>query len=144
VTRDLGPILAAIDGALADDEFPDAMRWSPEPETVDDARAPFDGETVWVGPDERRDPVTGRPTPYRWGRGVPADLVIVDEPIGTVTRVEETAEGIVVSGELNADGFRLAERLGLVDPDPFGPNYRPVGWRPLTMPEAVGLALQAE
>lgn len=53
MTRDLGQILAAIDGALADDELPDAMRWSPEPDAVAVARAPFDGETVWVGPEEQ-------------------------------------------------------------------------------------------
>jgi len=43
-------VLDAIDGALADDEFPDAMRWSPAPETVDDAPAPFDGSLVWQPP----------------------------------------------------------------------------------------------
>lgn len=43
-------VLDAIDGALADDELPDAMRWSPAPETVDDAPAPFDGTLVWQPP----------------------------------------------------------------------------------------------
>lgn len=42
-------VIDAIDGALADDEFPDAMRWSPEPEVVD-APAPFDGSLVWQPP----------------------------------------------------------------------------------------------
>jgi hypothetical protein len=56
VSHDLNPILAAIDGALADDEFPDAMRWSPEPDTVDDAPAAFDGSLVWQ-PLQRYEPV---------------------------------------------------------------------------------------
>lgn len=43
-------VIEAIDGALADSEFPDAMRWSPEPETVTDAPAPFDGNLVWQPP----------------------------------------------------------------------------------------------
>jgi hypothetical protein len=47
--EELDGVLSAIDGALADAEFPDAMRWSPEPETVD-APAPFDGELVWQPP----------------------------------------------------------------------------------------------
>jgi hypothetical protein len=53
--EDLDSTLAAIDGALADAEFPDAMRWSPEPETID-APEPYDGELVWQPP-QRYDPV---------------------------------------------------------------------------------------
>lgn len=34
-------VLAAIDGALADEEWPDAMRWSPAPGSVTDAGAPY-------------------------------------------------------------------------------------------------------
>lgn len=51
MSRDLDGVLSAIDGALADDEWPDAMRWSPEPEQVDDAALPFDGQHVTVGTD---------------------------------------------------------------------------------------------
>lgn len=43
-------ILASIDGALADAELPDGMRWSPEPEAVKGAPAPFDGTLVWQPP----------------------------------------------------------------------------------------------
>lgn len=41
MTRDLDAVLASIDGALADGELPDAMRWSPEPEQIDDAGDPY-------------------------------------------------------------------------------------------------------
>lgn len=41
MTRDLDAVLASIDGALADDDLPDAMRWSPKPERVEDAGAPY-------------------------------------------------------------------------------------------------------
>jgi hypothetical protein len=49
VTRDdeLRHVLDSIDGALADTDMPDAMRWSPEPEQVTDAGdLPFDGRIV--------------------------------------------------------------------------------------------------
>jgi hypothetical protein len=49
MSEGLDGILSAIDGALADAEFPDAMRWSPEPVTAV-APAPFDGELVWQPP----------------------------------------------------------------------------------------------
>jgi hypothetical protein len=40
-------VLASIDGALADAELPDAMRWSPEPEKAQDTGPlEFDGEVV--------------------------------------------------------------------------------------------------
>lgn len=52
-------VIDAIDGALADDEFPDAMRWSPEPEAVKGAPAPFDGSLVWQPP--QRYEQAGRP-----------------------------------------------------------------------------------
>lgn len=164
MSRDLDAVLASIDGALADEEFPDAMRWSPEPEAVDDARAPFDGETVWVGPEERSStydetldydpalPISTRNFPLiptrRGGirfprppagvipRGMMPDLLILDDPIpwtepasdplgdvlraaerrsstwrpapiGRVTRIEETEEGLAAGGTLD---------LGLGDP----------------------------
>lgn len=51
MSRDLDGVLSAIEGALADDEWPDAMRWSPEPERVTDASlVPFDGEVVPLPP----------------------------------------------------------------------------------------------
>lgn len=43
-------ILASIDGALADDDLRDGMRWSPQPEQVTDAPEPFDGSLVWQPP----------------------------------------------------------------------------------------------
>jgi hypothetical protein len=44
-------VLASIDGALADEELPDAMRWSPQPEKVTDAGwATFDGDCVPLPP----------------------------------------------------------------------------------------------
>lgn len=49
-------ILASIDGALADEELRDGMRWSPEPHTVTDAPEPFDGSLVWQ-PEQTYEPV---------------------------------------------------------------------------------------
>jgi hypothetical protein len=44
---DLQAMLDSIDGALADAEFPDAMRWSPDPAGVTDAGpVAYDGELV--------------------------------------------------------------------------------------------------
>ncbi len=46
MSRDLDTVLASIEGALADAEFPDAMRWSPEPERVEHAGVPYT-ENSW-------------------------------------------------------------------------------------------------
>lgn len=44
---DLDAVLAGIDGALADADLPDAMRWAPDPAGVTDAGpAPYDGSIV--------------------------------------------------------------------------------------------------
>jgi hypothetical protein len=56
-------LLAAIDGALADAELPDGMRWSPEPETVKGAPAPFDGTLVWQPP-QRYEQAPADPPPF--------------------------------------------------------------------------------
>lgn len=55
MTGDLDAILASIDGALADADLPDAMRWTPTPGTVDDAGDPYT--------EDRHSPLilTGRP-----------------------------------------------------------------------------------
>lgn len=58
-------VIDAIDGALADEEWPDAMRWSPDPEAVDDAPAPFDGALVWQPP--QRYEQLSRRTAVDWG-----------------------------------------------------------------------------
>lgn len=57
---ELDGVLSSIDGALADDDLPDAMRWSPEPEHVD-APHPFDGDHVPLPPQQyEREPYAGR------------------------------------------------------------------------------------
>lgn len=49
-------VLAAIDGALADDELRDGMRWSPEPAEVTDAYPmPYDGTFVPIPPQHYED-----------------------------------------------------------------------------------------
>lgn len=128
-------VLASIDGALADAEFPDAMRWSPEPETVDDAPVPYDGDLVWQPPqryepgDWVREYDRDHPIPWMTTRrggiryGQTPDLVIVDDPIEFPTRVVESPAGPLVG---------------------YGCAIRPIEWRPLAMPEAIALALQAE
>jgi hypothetical protein len=78
VTRDLEAVLASIDGALADAEFPDAMRWSPEPEQVEDLPVlRFDGRIV-PQPPQRYEAV-----PEAWAvlvrGGSPAALRILGE-----------------------------------------------------------------
>jgi hypothetical protein len=161
VTRDLDAVLASIDGALADDEFPDAMRWSPEPETVD-APEPYDGDLVWQ-PEQRYeqagpiltlpagyrparpwteqanadplgdliratealrrrgvDPVTRRPTPYRWGGhenarcevrpvfgGLPVDHLIVDELF-----LVDPAHRAEVAARREEEARRIVRQLG--------------------------------
>jgi hypothetical protein len=50
-------VLAAIDGALADEALPDGMRWSPEPEKVTDAAVNlYDGECVPIPPQAYEQP----------------------------------------------------------------------------------------
>lgn len=103
-------VIRAIDGALADDEFPDAMRWSPDPSSVTDASTPFDGSHVTVGEDlEERFPVIpvllprGRPG-FRGGM-VPSH-VIVDDPIRTPARGEV----------VQRDGWRMVDNRYLPEP----------------------------
>jgi hypothetical protein len=43
-------ILASIDGALADTDLPDAMRWSPTPHEAKSSPLVFDGESAWQPP----------------------------------------------------------------------------------------------
>lgn len=68
MSRDLDAVLTAIDGALGDDELPDAMRWSPDPAQVTDAGAPYTDDGWPLLPELRelrlprqqgRGPVTG-------------------------------------------------------------------------------------
>lgn len=63
MTGDLDAVLASIDGALADDELPDAMRWSPEPGTVeqDPRLLRFDGSIVPQPPQEYEELLVLRP-----------------------------------------------------------------------------------
>ncbi len=100
MTGDLDAVLASIDGALADDELPDAMRWSPEPERVEDAGAPYAEDRGFPVIPTRRGGVRFT-VPEGWTppRGLAPSVVIVDDPIV---------------------------------------------WRPLSLPEATRLALQAE
>lgn len=58
-------VLASIDGALADEDLRDGMRWSPQPEQVEGAPAPFDGVLVWQPPQsyERSGSVAGDSLP---------------------------------------------------------------------------------
>lgn len=77
MTRDLDAVLASIDGALADAEFPDAMRWSPEPATVDDAPEPYDGDLVWQPPQRYEEvDLLGRSAPW----GDPLGCIVADPP----------------------------------------------------------------
>ncbi len=50
MTTSFDATLAAIDGALADVDLPDAMRWSPTPADVDDAGVPYqeDEDLTWT------------------------------------------------------------------------------------------------
>ncbi|MDP5182160.1 hypothetical protein QOZ88_05885 [Blastococcus sp. BMG 814] len=69
-------VIDAIDGALADEDLPDAMRWSPEPAAVEDAGRPYTEDPfptltgIPFGLEHRRarPVVIGRPR--QQGRGV--------------------------------------------------------------------------
>lgn len=82
-------VLAAIDGALADVDLPDAMRWSPAPGQVYDAGwAVYDGECVPLPP---QDYEQVEPPPDDW----------ISPPVGprAAVRISEHAAGLATDHE---------------------------------------------
>lgn len=146
MSRDLDAVLSSIDGALADAEFPDAMRWSPEPETVDDAPEPFDGETVWQPPQQYEEV----DRPYRWADGF-VESYDRDHPLPPLAESYRQA----MNARLHAARRRDEERAGWTDPataDPLGDllraaelyRGRPVGTVTRVVEDEQGLHVEGE
>jgi hypothetical protein len=160
--HDLDAVLASIDGALADGELPDAMRWTPAPETVEDAGDPYTedrwsplttlrGEIRYPWP-RPVDSVTGQPTPYQWGRGpvpervgarcsivpvFPTRPLTMPEAVAYALRAEQHRDDYERSLEQLRDLFAPAAEAiaGLVDT--FGKIAADVGMRFSELVEAL-------
>jgi hypothetical protein len=117
VTRrdDLDAVLAGIDGALADPELPDGMRWSPDPEQATATGVPFDGEVVPLPPQRYEAPDRDR-------CGLPAFPVLPASQLAVRAAAEHEVnlarmrEALIVSPEqldhLAAAWRAVAERIG--------------------------------
>jgi len=107
VTRraDLDGVLAAIDGALADDELPDGMRWAPDPGAVEpDGAAIYAEDTAWLPRDRL---------------GLPAFPVLPVHPVAVRVALDHEAhlahlrEVLTVTPEARARLGDLMRDLGL-------------------------------
>jgi hypothetical protein len=125
VTSDLDAVLASIDGALADDDLPDAMRWTPNPETVNDAGDPYteDSAPLLLRPLTMPEAVAwsfrAEQSREDYAQAL-ADLRAVFEPAA------EAVAGLVETfGKIAADaGLRfseLVEAIGKAARDPWQP-----------------------
>lgn len=88
MTGDLDAVLASIDGALADGELPDAMRWTPDPETVEVTGDPYTEDED----DPLGSPILRFVTRERMRERIVLRPLTMPEAIGYALRAEQSAE----------------------------------------------------
>lgn len=101
---DTDAVLAAIDGALADPELPDGMRWSPEPEqAADPAALAFDGETV-------------PQPPQAYERAALDRALHSEDPWARIERVRVAPGRALIDGVLYPPADQGSEWVGVAQP----------------------------